>query len=172
MHCEVLHQKTAQDFASGLPPSTALRITPAKRPKFRKTGKPGSRTKTTAKIHCTPGKVPNGVRWKKPVAPLTESAVRRYCPTESRQKLEFPRKKGSGFRLRAPARKPPQPWSWRRDSNPRPSDYKSDALPTELRQQVQRIAAPSRVRIPLIPSECPGQLNKVSHGKLLTQASD
>src|SRR5215471_19825535 len=26
-------------------------------------------------------------------------------------------------------------WSWRRDSNPRPSDYKSDALPTELRQQ-------------------------------------
>jgi hypothetical protein len=27
-------------------------------------------------------------------------------------------------------------WSWRRDSNPRPSDYKSDALPTELRQQI------------------------------------
>ena len=26
-------------------------------------------------------------------------------------------------------------WSWRRDLNPRPSDYKSDALPTELRQQ-------------------------------------
>jgi hypothetical protein len=26
-------------------------------------------------------------------------------------------------------------WSWRRESNPRPSDYKSDALPTELRQQ-------------------------------------
>jgi hypothetical protein len=25
-------------------------------------------------------------------------------------------------------------WSWRRDSNPRPSDYKSDALPAELRQ--------------------------------------
>src|SRR5271169_4624829 len=24
--------------------------------------------------------------------------------------------------------------SWRRDLNPRPSDYKSDALPTELRQ--------------------------------------
>jgi hypothetical protein len=39
-------------------------------------------------------------------------------------------------------------WSWRRDLNPRPSDYKSDALPTELRQQnlpasrdkVQRLA--------------------------------
>ena len=27
-----------------------------------------------------------------------------------------------------------EPWSWRRDLNPRPSDYKSDALPTELRQ--------------------------------------
>src|ERR1017187_10181330 len=25
-------------------------------------------------------------------------------------------------------------WSWQRDLNPRPSDYKSDALPTELRQ--------------------------------------
>ena len=25
-------------------------------------------------------------------------------------------------------------WSWRRGLNPRPSDYKSDALPTELRQ--------------------------------------
>jgi hypothetical protein len=28
-------------------------------------------------------------------------------------------------------------WSWRRDLNPRPSDYKSDALPTELRQPKQ-----------------------------------
>jgi hypothetical protein len=26
-------------------------------------------------------------------------------------------------------------WSWRRDLNPRPPDYKSGALPTELRQQ-------------------------------------
>ncbi len=26
-------------------------------------------------------------------------------------------------------------WSWRRDLNPRPADYKSAALPTELRQQ-------------------------------------
>src|SRR5689334_8863929 len=30
---------------------------------------------------------------------------------------------------------PPTNWSWRRDLNPRPSDYKSDALPAELRQQ-------------------------------------
>ena len=28
-------------------------------------------------------------------------------------------------------------WSWRRDLNPRPSDYKSDALPAELRQPIQ-----------------------------------
>ena len=26
-------------------------------------------------------------------------------------------------------------WSWRRDLNPRPPDYKSGALPTELRQR-------------------------------------
>ena len=25
-------------------------------------------------------------------------------------------------------------WSWREESNPRPADYKSAALPTELRQ--------------------------------------
>jgi hypothetical protein len=49
-------------------------------------------------------------------------------------------------------------WSWRRDSNPRPSDYKSDALPAELRQQILGIAALSRKPIPLIPSACPGQL--------------
>jgi hypothetical protein len=27
-------------------------------------------------------------------------------------------------------------WSWRRDLNPRPPDYKSGALPTELRQHI------------------------------------
>jgi hypothetical protein len=39
-------------------------------------------------------------------------------------------------------------WSWRRDLNPRPSDYKSDALPTELRQPLFKgsalRASPSR----------------------------
>jgi len=29
-------------------------------------------------------------------------------------------------------------WSWRRELNPRPSDYKSDALPTELRQHLTK----------------------------------
>jgi hypothetical protein len=29
---------------------------------------------------------------------------------------------------------PYKKWSWRQDLNPRPADYKSAALPTELRQ--------------------------------------
>ena len=33
-------------------------------------------------------------------------------------------------------------WSWRRDLNPRPSDYKSDALPAELRQPVTAMRRP------------------------------
>src|SRR4029077_5790602 len=41
--------------------------------------------------------------------------------------LPSPPPTGNSFRLSVS-------WSWRRDSNPRPSDYKSDALPTELRQ--------------------------------------
>src|SRR3974390_3859815 len=36
--------------------------------------------------------------------------------------------------LRLVVRSTLQNWSWRRDLNPRPSDYKSDALPAELRQ--------------------------------------
>ena len=32
-------------------------------------------------------------------------------------------------------------WSWREDSNPRPADYKSAALPTELRQRCDAVSA-------------------------------
>ena len=40
--------------------------------------------------------------------------------------------------VRNPAKKPRSlNFSWRRESNPRPSDYKSDALPAELRQHWQ-----------------------------------
>jgi hypothetical protein len=60
-------------------------------------------------------------------------------------------------------------WSWRRDLNPRPPDYKSGALPTELRQQLGK-DAPSRKLIPLIPARCPGQLIKLSQWELLAQA--
>ena len=76
------------------------------RPLFAIPGSQGP-PKKTPRRPLYAGKVPNGVRWKTCCA-ATESAARR----------EF-------FVL----------WSWRRDSNPRPSDYKSDALPTELRQQ-------------------------------------
>ena len=52
-------------------------------------------------------------------------------------------------------------WSWRRDLNPRPPDYKSGALPTELRQHNGgQVSADTS--IPLIPSRCPGQLDKLS----------
>ena len=37
--------------------------------------------------------------------------------------------------IRRPSTKNNSEISWRRDLNPRPSDYKSDALPTELRQR-------------------------------------
>ena len=60
-------------------------------------------------------------------------------------------------------------WSWRRESNPRPSDYKSDALPTELRQQNSGEDMPSPELIPLILARCPGQLFKVSQGQVSAQ---
>src|SRR5690348_6377838 len=45
-------------------------------------------------------------------------------------------------------------WSWRRELNPRPSDYKSDALPTELRQLL--------TYFPILQS-VPGAPNLVGH---------
>jgi hypothetical protein len=40
-------------------------------------------------------------------------------------------------------------WSWRRDLNPRPSDYKSDALPTELRQQYLKTKMKPKIFCPI-----------------------
>jgi hypothetical protein len=113
-----------------------------------------------------------------------KNLLRRYRVRRTAGKFLFLRsprklhliKAGSGFRLQAPvlaiapthACKPPQLWSWRRDLNPRPPDYKSGALPTELRQHGKD--APSRKLIPLIPARCPGQLIKLSQGELLAQA--
>ena len=110
---------------------------------FAKQGNQGSR-KLRRELPLHAGKVPNGVRLEKPVA-LTESAACR--------KILFVL------------------WSWRRESNPRPSDYKSDALPTELRQQTLGKDAPSRKLIPRIPSRCPGQLVKLSQGQVGVQAN-
>ena len=63
-------------------------------------------------------------------------------------------------RLRLRTRK--SNWSWRRDLNPRPSDYKSDALPAELRQQCWNF--PYRLPTQGVPklSRRPGQRSKVS----------
>ena len=47
----------------------------------------------------------------------------------SRRRMPKPMSIFGSFRLT-----PFELWSWRRELNPRPSDYKSDALPTELRQ--------------------------------------
>src|SRR5580700_4217297 len=113
---------------------------------FRNTGKPRIAQEEAARITqplITAHR--KNTEWsalEKPVAPLTESAACRKIRFFSSLKLAV--------------------WSWRRDLNPRPSDYKSDALPTELRQQLLGKDAPSRKLIPLIPARCPGQLFKVS----------
>src|SRR5216683_5972213 len=49
-------------------------------------------------------------------------------------------------------------WSWRRELNPRPSDYKSDALPAELRQRRSNL-----VRIAEGALELQGQLPGLKH---------
>ena len=48
-------------------------------------------------------------------------------------------------------------WSWRRGLNPRPSDYKSDALPTELRQHLLQLLSVSSQRGCSLNRLCPNQ---------------
>ena len=112
---------------------------------FRKSGKPRSRTRHREDYY-SPEKFRMECVLEKPVAPLLPSPP----PAGPFPSIVL----SAEFVL----------WSWRRDSNPRPSDYKSDALPTELRQQLGK-GAPPRKLIPRIPSRCPGQLSKVSQGK-------
>ena len=118
---------------------------------FRKSGKPRSRTRHR-EDHYTPEKFRMECVLEKPVAPLLLSpppAGQLYTTLAVELVL----------------------WSWRRDSNPRPSDYKSDALPTELRQQLGKVAPPRKL-IPRIPSRCPGQLNKLTQGEVTPQRQD
>ena len=113
---------------------------------FRSTGKPRSRTRHREDYN-SPEKFRMECVLEKPVAPLAaESATCRTISASAMLAAELVL------------------WSWRRESNPRPSDYKSDALPTELRQQLGKGAFPRKL-IPRIPSRCPGQLFKVSQGK-------
>ena len=68
--------------------------------------------------HYKPDNVPNGVRLEKPVAP----PLPEFCRLPAGIRLLKNRFRTFAY------------WSWRRDLNPRPPDYKSGALPTELRQ--------------------------------------
>ena len=78
-----------------------------------------------------------------------KTGFRAYCPTRRTSGLsehapQWDRRGGQTRRYKtaAPAKTAAASgpgsyflkWSWRRDLNPRPSDYKSDALPAELRQ--------------------------------------
>jgi hypothetical protein len=72
----------------------------------------------------------NGPRHRHGPADVAASKCERF----SENPLPFP---GLTPACRPPSRLRSQSWSWRRDSNPRPSDYKSDALPAELRQPSQ-----------------------------------
>ena len=132
---------------------TAQRKNPQTNPfYFRNTGKPRLAQKIPRRsLHA--GKFPNGVCLEKPAAPLPSPPNRRKIVSSFVVTLSC------SVVL----------WSWRRDLNPRPPDYKSGALPTELRQQLGK-DAPSRKLIPLIPARCPGQLIKLSQWELLAQA--
>ena len=61
---------------------------------------------------------------------------------------------------KTPAFRKNRSWSWRRDLNPRPSDYKSDALPAELRQQSGTHTLSGRID-PLDPFRLSGTTVKV-----------
>ena len=115
---------------------------------FATQGNQESRYEFTARRSLYAGSVPNifpdEVRWKNLLRhPVAELKVPQ--PAGSRPEIHF--------LLIC--------WSWRRDLNPRPPDYKSGALPTELRQR-WGTSVLIDTSIPLIPSRCPGQLDKLS----------
>src|SRR6478672_7835326 len=94
--------------------------------KFRKSGKPRPRTRHREDYN-SPEKFRMECVLEKPVAPLLPSPppAGQFLLLCSLAELVL--------------------WSWRRESNPRPSDYKSDALPTELRQQLGKGALPRKL---------------------------
>src|SRR5215470_8826343 len=76
--------------------------------------------------------------------PKSQPEARKSQQPASRQKPAASNLKGNLLevflsRCTSLAPRSPPNWSWRRDLNPRPSDYKSDALPAELRQQCSHV---------------------------------
>ncbi len=122
-----------------------------RKPDFANKGNQESRYEFAARrsLHAgiVPNRVPNEVRWKNLLRHL-----RVPLPAGS-SRIHF---------LRFIC------WSWRRDLNPRPPDYKSGALPTELRQR-RGTSVLTDTSIPLIPARCPGQLNNLSQRANSTQ---
>ena len=47
------------------------------------------------------------------------------------------------------------PWSWRWDLNPQPADYKSAALPVELRQHRTAIILPAHITVKALGEDSP-----------------
>ena len=95
--------------------------------------------------------VPHGTGWfvQKSTRNHTTHSCRRFPaqPTQRKQDVSM-----EGLRRDTPDR--PETtvpatklWSWRRDLNPRPSDYKSDALPAELRQPKQPCCPPKKMTL-------------------------
>ncbi len=95
---------------------------------------------------------------------LTKSNSTERLSTPTHSADAFPRsqrKPGRQFGMIAAGYSGPKLWSWRRDLNPRPSDYKSDALPAELRQPEQPCSLPKSAgsQLPRLPQN-PAQLWK------------
>ena len=66
--------------------------------------------------------------------PVGHSGIPPYSVALSFSQIEAPR---SGSDLKTERCELRLTWSWWTDSNPRPADYKSAALPTELHQHLQ-----------------------------------
>jgi hypothetical protein len=134
---------------------------------FRKTGKPriARRDPASAIMKRPPqaGKTTNGVRLEKP---LRRFRIRRP-PEKFSEFPRFARDFGCGLSLRSRPQTA-STWSWRRDLNPRPPDYKSGALPTELRQHSGTSALTGH-KYPLDPFKMSGTIYYVTIRQRLAQ---
>src|SRR6266436_4603413 len=75
---------------------------------------------------------------KIPATTSTAPVQKNYAASENTKRTRVKRHQPVYFDFQDSLRLTPLQifwWSWRRELNPRPSDYKSDALPAELRQR-------------------------------------